>query len=46
MRELIQQLAREFVLVYEAVRTAAGEAAALAHDLVQAARRAWREARA
>lgn len=45
MRELIAQLAREFVAVYWAVRDAFGEAVAANHEMVQAARLRWKEAR-
>ena len=45
MRELIETLAREFVMAYRALREAIGDAAALADRMVQAARRNWQEAR-
>lgn len=45
MHELIETLAREFVMAYRALREALGDAAALMHGMVQAARRRWQEAR-
>lgn len=44
--EQIRELAREFIAAFEAVRDAFGAATALAHDMVQAARRRWQEGRA
>lgn len=43
---MIAALAREFVLVYEAMALALGRAAALAHAVVQAARLRYLQARA